>query len=148
LEKSLTWGGRARRLIATALATGALFVGTFWGDDDNWPFGPFRMYSVRNRLDGRIRAALVELTMADGSEVREKISPDAIALKRAEVEGQIERVDRNPSLLRHLAGTYGELHPDAPAVVGIRLYYEMTRMKAGRPDGPVTEYTVATWQRT
>jgi hypothetical protein len=148
LDKSVTWAGRARRLIATALATGALFAGTFWGDDDNWPFGPFRMYSVRNHLDGRIRAALVELTMADGSEVREEISPDAIALKRAEVEGQIERFDRNPSLLRHLAATYGELHPDAPDVVGIRLYYEMTKMKAGRPDGPVTEYTVATWQRT
>jgi hypothetical protein len=143
----LTSSERTRRLIATAAVIGALVAGTFWGDDDNWPFGPFRMYSIRNRLDGRIKSALVELTMADGSRVDEKISSGTFALKRAEVEGQMERFGRNPSLLRHLAYTYGRLHPGSAEVVAIRLYYEMTSLEGGRPNGPVAEHTVASWER-
>ena len=27
---------------------GLLLAGTVWGDDDAFPFGPFRMYSTRN----------------------------------------------------------------------------------------------------
>lgn len=143
----LTSGARTRRLVAAVVATVALVGGTFWGEDDNWPFGPFRMYSVRNRLDGRIRAAQIDLRLADGSVVEEGIGAETFALRRAEVEGQIERFERRPSLLGHIAAVYERLHPESPDVVGVRLYYETTTLEAGRPTGAVTEVTVATWGR-
>lgn len=144
----LTAAARARRWSATTLAVVALVAGTFWGDDDNWPFGPFRMYSIRNRLDGRIRAARVEMTFADGSRLQSKIDAGTFALKRAEVEGQIDRFERDPSLLRNLALTYERLHPDEQDVVGIRLYYEITTLEGGRPAGLPTIVTMATWGTT
>lgn len=141
----LTAAGRRRRLIAVVLVMTALIAGTFWGDDDNWPIGPFRMYSIRNRLDGRVKAARLEIMLSDGSKIEERIGSYNVALRRAEVEGQMERFQRDPALLRHLASTYEELHPDSPDVVGIRLYYEITSMKGGRPAGDVSEVTMATW---
>ena len=132
-------------MVAVVLVMGALVAGTFWGNDDNWPFGPFRMYSIRNRLDGRIRAAVVELTLADGSSFRTKISSGTFALKRAEVEGQIDRFQRDPSLLRHLAATYERLHPASPEISAVRLIYEITTLDDGRPAGSPTEETMATW---
>jgi hypothetical protein len=144
----LTAPARARRWAATILAVAALIAGTFWGNDDNWPFGPFRMYSIRNRLDGRIRSARLELTFADGSSLQSKIDSGTFALKRAEVEGQIDRFERDPSLLRNLAVTYERLHPDKQEVVGIRLYYEITSLENGRPAGSPTVVTMATWGTT
>lgn len=137
-----------RRLIATILVIGALVGGTFWGDDDNWPFGPFRMYSIRNRLEGRVRTAHLELMLSDGSRIKEEIDAGDFALRRAEIEGQMERFGRDPSLLRHLSFTYEMLHPGSPEVVGIRLYYEVSSLEAGRPAGLVTEITMAEWGTT
>lgn len=144
----LSAASRGARIIATLVVIGALFAGTFWGDDDNWPFGPFRMYSIRNRLDGRIKSARVDLTMSDGSKIETQINAGTFALRRAEVEGQVDRFESEPALLRHLASTYDELHPGGTEVVGVRLLYEMTQMEEGRPRGPVEEITVATWGAT
>jgi hypothetical protein len=141
----LTRAARLRRGVATLLVLVALVIGTFWGDDDHWPFGPFRMFSIRNRLDGRVKAAAVELTMSDGTQLEEKISSGTLALRRAEVEGQIDRFEHNPALLRHIASLYGEIHPRS-SVVGVRLYYEITPLAGGRPAGTPAEHTIATWE--
>ena len=144
----LSAASRRRRIIATVVVIGGLFAGTFWGDDDHWPLGPFRMYSIRNRLDGRIKSARVDLTLSDGSRIETQINAGTFALRRAEVEGQVDRFQRRPALLRHLATVYERLHPDGPEVVAVRLVYEMTQMEGGRPRGPVQEITVATWGAT
>lgn len=138
---------RFRRAAATVVVSGALLVGTFWGNDHHFPFGPFRMYSIANRLDGRIRSALVEVRIEGGSEWVQARTPADLGMKRAEIEGQLTRFVADPGLLRHLATAYERLAPEAGTVVEVRLRQETTRLRAGRPAGVVGVETLATWSR-
>ena len=124
-----------------------LIIGTFWGQDDHFPFGPFRMYSTRNSLEGRVNAARLELGFANGDVVDTGISPRTVGLRRAEVEGQQDRFEARPQLLRHLADTYERLHPDEPQVVAVRMFDVVVRLRGGRPSGEPVEETLATWER-
>jgi hypothetical protein len=143
----LTGAQRFRRAAATVLVSGALLLGTFWGTDYHFPFGPFRMYSIANRLDGRIRSALVEVRVEGRSEWAQARTPGDLGMKRAEIEGQLSRFVADPGLLRHLATAYERLAPEEGAVVEVRLRQETTRLRAGRPAGVVAVETLATWSR-
>src|ERR671922_1847950 len=108
----VTAAGRRRRLIAIGAVVGSLVVGTFIGQDDHFPFGPFRMYSIRNRLDGRIKGARVEITTTTGRQMQLPINPNDFGMRRAEVEGQIDRFIEDPDLLGALADAYESFNPD------------------------------------
>lgn len=142
----LSSAGRRVRMLATAAVLAMLVAGTFWGQDDHFPFGPFRMYSIRNKVDGQIRGAVMEIVDDEGRAASVDIRADEFGLRRAEVEGQMDRFERDPSLLRHLARAYEELHPSED-IAGLRLYYETTRLADGRPVGPPTRTLVAEWRR-
>jgi hypothetical protein len=144
----LTNGARVRRMVATIVVLGSLVAGTFWGQDDHFPVGPFRMYSVRNELDGRIKGARLSIEDATG-EVRElPINPGTFGLRRAEIEGQVDRFEADPELLRHVATAYERFNPGAPDVVGVELFFEITQLRGGRPLGVVARETVATWSES
>jgi hypothetical protein len=119
----------------------ALLAGTFLGDDDNFPFGPFRMYSVANRLDGTIQALKVEATTVGGREI--DVTFDAIGLRRAEVEGQL-RFMSPEQVVPHLAAAFEERNPDGPAIGELRLIRANTRLERGRI-AEYSEETLATW---
>lgn len=119
----------------------ALLAGTFFGDDDNFPFGPFRMYSVANRLDGTIRALKVEATTVAGDEIG--VTFDAIGLRRAEVEGQL-RFMSPEELVPHLVAAFEERNGDGPALAELRLIRANTRLERGRV-ASYSEETLATW---
>jgi hypothetical protein len=140
-------GARTRRLVATMAVIGALVVGTFWGQDDHFPFGPFRMYSVRNELDGRIRGARVELETASGEGRELPINPGDFGLRRAEVEGQVDRFEADPELLGALAGAYETFNPEDAPVSELSLFYQVTLLRRGRPSGPVGVEPIGTWVR-
>jgi hypothetical protein len=142
----LTRGGRARRGAATIVVSAGLLVGTFWGNDRHFPFGPFRMYSIANRPDGRIRSAVVEIQIADEPGWVEARTPGDLGMKRAEIEGQVDRFVARPDLLEHLGTAYERLNDDA-TVVAVRLRQETTRLQDGRPSGVVSVETLATWSR-
>ena len=144
----LTAVQRRRRGAATALVLVVLVTGTFWGQDDHFPFGPFRMYSVRNRLDGKIRGARVEIVTADGRRAELSISPGTFGMRRAEVEGQVDRFRADPGLVGSLAVAFERFNPDEAPVRELRLFYQVTRLRGGRAQGPVTEETIATWSRS
>ncbi len=142
----LSTSGRRIRMLAITAVIAMLVAGTLWGQDDHFPFGPFRMYSVRNKLDGRIKGTLMEVVDAGGRVSTVEIRADEFGLRRAEVEGQIERFERDPGLLRHVARAYERFHP-GEQIVALRLYYEITRLSNGRPMGMPTRTLVAEWQR-
>jgi hypothetical protein len=142
----LSTRGRRIRMLAITAVIAMLVAGTLWGQDDHFPFGPFRMYSVRNKFDGRIKGTLMEVVDAGGRVSTVEIRADEFGLRRAEVEGQIERFERDPGLLRHVARAYERLHP-GEQIVALRLYYEITRLSSGRPMGMPTRTLVAEWQR-
>lgn len=125
-----------------ALITGML-VGTFWGDDDNFPFGPFRMFSTTNKLDGHVDAAEVWGVTRDGKEIL--IEWEWIGLRRAEIEGQIPLFEKDPDLLQHVLTAYDHFNPDGPDLVGIKLRERVQWLRDGRPEGEPTIVLLSQW---
>jgi len=137
---------RARnvRLAATALVIGLLLLGTFKGDDDHFPFGPFRMYSTTNELNGTVNAIRFQARDQAG----EMLEPRAqdFGLRPAEINGQVARFRADPELLGHLASVYERIHPDRPPLVEIQLRFGLHQLENGRPVA-YSEEEVATWVR-
>lgn len=122
----------------------AVVAGTFWGSDDHFPFGPFRMYSVANKTDGAIRVPALEATTISG--LRMEMDFEETGLRRAEVEGQMDRLLDDPSLLRHLATSYERLHEDADPLSELRLIEEVNYLRDGEPYR-TDRRVLATWSR-
>ena len=141
----LSTNGRLVRMGAIVLMLVALTMGTFWGDDDHFPFGPFRMYSVANKTDGEIRATALEGTTQSGKEV--DINFADIGLRRAEVEGQVDRFLAHPPLLRYLVVAYEEFKGREDALTELRLIEHVNYLRDGRTYR-TDEEVVARWSRS
>jgi hypothetical protein len=130
---SLSATGRLVRLLATALVLALVLAGTLWGDDDEFPFGPFRMYSTRADPNAPvISTRVVGLTEA-GEEVR--LSGGEVGLRRAEFEGQASRIIDRPQLLGLLAQSFAGTHPSAPDLVSVRVVQRRIELAGGRQTG-------------
>lgn len=137
----------ARRARATGtVVLGALLLGgTFVGQDDAFPFGPFRMYSTRDDPDGVVQSARVEAVDEDG---RVLVVPDAATgLRRAEIEGQTARFLADPALLGEVSRAHDRLHPDEPSYDVVRVVVSETGLRDSRPTGLLREQVVASWSR-
>jgi hypothetical protein len=137
-------GGRRLRLIATAATAVLLVAGTAWGEDDHFPFGPFKMYSRATKPDGRISWPRIDAVDASGRE--RSLRGADIGLRRAELEGQLPRFRRDPSLLGALADAYASRHPDRPPLVEVRLVKRGQRIVDSEPVGEPTEMVELVWQ--
>lgn len=136
---------RRARTAATLVVAGLLLAGTLVGQDDAFPFGPFRMYSTREDPDGVVQSARVEAVDARG---RVLVVPDAATgLRRAEIEGQAARLVADPSLLGQVSRAHDRLHPDSPAYDVVRVVVTDTRLRDSRPTGTLREQVVAQWSR-
>ena len=129
--------GRRVRLAATGLVLALLLGGTLWGNDSEFPFGPFRMYSTRADPDRPVVSTSVVGVTADGDEVR--LSGGEVGLRRAEFEGQLDRLIEQPELLGLLAESYAAGHPDAEPLVAVRVVQRRHALDDGRRTGEVTE---------
>lgn len=138
-----TYGKWARGLVGAAVLA-ALLAGTVWGNDDHFPFGPFRMYSTTTRLSGRVTSPKLDVTTATGKQFR--LTTRDFGLRPAEMLGQIDRFIDDPALLRLLADSYERSHPDADPLAEIRLVYLVRRLEGGRPTSAHTQL-LATWRR-
>ena len=136
-----------RARTGVTLALGALLLaGTLVGQDDDFPFGPFRMYSTRDDPDGVVTAARVEAVDAQG---RVLVVPDAATgLRRAEIEGQAGRLAADPSLLGEVSRAHDRLHPDEPSYEVVRVVVSETELRDSRPTGLLSEQVVASWSRS
>jgi hypothetical protein len=139
----LSGRGRAIRLVGTAAILTALLAGTFLGDDDSFPFGPFRMYSVTNRTSGRVEAAHLEGVTVGGR--RDEIDFASFGMRRAEIEGQEERFVNDPEQLQLLVEAYENKNHDGPELVELHLVQEVHQLERGRPVES-TEKTIASWR--
>jgi hypothetical protein len=141
---TLTTRGRAARILVTLLGAALLLAGTLWGQDDDFPFGPFRMYASSNPPDDPAPDTRVEGVDAAGRTVA--LGQDNTGIRRAEIEGQQGRYAADPSLLREVADAYADRHPDAPALVEVRIVIRWHDIKGGRPTGRSSDETVVRWQ--
>ncbi len=136
--------GRAARAVATLVVAAATVAGSAWGQDDHFPFGPFRMYSTTNDLNGTVTTIRFQAR----NEAGELVEPRAqdFGLRPAEVNGQVARLRADPELMGHLASVYERIHPDRPPLVEIELRYGLHQLENGRPVA-YSEQEVATWVR-
>jgi hypothetical protein len=138
--------GRRLRLVVAATLVALLVTGTLVGQDEDFPFGPFRMYATRQRLDGRTSWYRIEAVTASGEVVF--VPGAAYGLRRAELEGQIPRFVDDPAMLGELAVAYAARRPDEPSLVEIRLVRRSQQLADGRPVGEPTDEDVAEWMVT
>lgn len=136
----LSAAARLRRLAGVLVVLVLLLAGTVWGDDDEFPFGPFRMYSTRNDPNAPVISTRAVGITATGEEV--KLSGGQVGLRRAEFEGQINRLREEPELLGLLAHAYAEANPTAPEFVSVQVVHRRLELADGRPTGSYTDRVV------
>ena len=140
---ALTRAGRRVRTAVTVAVAGLVLAGTLVGQDDDFPFGPFRMYSTRDDPDGTVVSTRVEAVDRTGA-VR-TVDERSTGLRRAEVEGQVGRLRADPALLGALARAHRRLRPDEPAFVEVRVVEQSYALRDSRPTGATTERVVVRW---
>jgi hypothetical protein len=144
-DRELSRRGRRLRVACGAAVCLLLLAGTAFGQDDDFPFGPFRMYSTTQRLDGATSWYRVDGVTDQGELMA--IPTTRFGLRRAEVEGQVTRIKSDPSLLGSLETAYERRQPYRRPLVEIRLIRHDQPLRGGQPHGPPSEEVVATWQR-
>jgi hypothetical protein len=139
-------GGRGlvTRMVATAVGLALLLAGTLVGTDDDFPFGPFRMFATTDDWNEPISIARAEITDATGRTV--ELTPANSGVRRAEVEGQLTRFRADPRLLTGLAEAYRAHNPDRPAPRTVAVVLRHHQISRSGPTGRYTDEVVATWE--
>lgn len=120
--------GRIVRNVAALLLVGGLLAGTLWWQtDDTWPLAQMRMFPGGS--ESVVAITVIEATLRDGR-VRE-MDPFAFHLKRAEIEGQLNRVRTNPEMLGDLVRTYNRTVRRTSEIVSIALIRRETVREGG-----------------
>ena len=138
-------GRRWRVAVLLGLAT--LFVlGSVVGQDDWWPFSPWRMFSTSTPPSGAVVAMALEVRTAEDTTWRPTgLTPENVGLNRAEVEGRIPQITGDPSLLGTLARSHARLHPHDARWTAVRLVRHETVIVDRVPTGEVRTTEVASW---
>lgn len=136
---------RRARLAASAVVITLLLAGSAWGQDDAFPFGPFRMYATKQRLDGATSWYATVGVTTDGTRV--DIPIEQLGLRRAELEGQMDRLRADPALIELLVDTYERREPSAPRLVELRIVKHLQPVRGGVSRGTPIERVVVTWRR-
>ena len=140
----LTAAGRRGRALVTLVVATLVVLGTFVGQDDDFPFGPFTMYAGREDPDGLVLSTRVEAV--DSSGRLRVVDERSTGLRRAEIEGQVQRLRSCPDLLGLLAAAHAALRPDEPPLVEVRVVERTYRLRDSRPTGEQREVVVASWR--
>jgi hypothetical protein len=142
--ESLTTRGRAVRVLVTALGAVLLLAGTLWGQDDHFPFGPFRMYATSSDPNQPAPDTRVEAVDATGAVI--VLTQRNSGVRRAEIEGQQARYAAEPARLGDLAKAYAHRHPGAPGLVEVRIVIRWHGIRHSRPTGDYVDETVVRWR--
>jgi hypothetical protein len=137
--------GRSWRVALLLTLTGLFLAGSLRGNDISWPFGPWRMFSTSQAPTGAVVAMAIQAETADGQWFDAPLSPSNVGLNRAEVEGQIPQITRDPAMLGTLAKSHSRLRPHAPAWIGVRVVRRATVIVNRVPTGAIDSTVVATW---
>ena len=132
-------------MLITVVGAVGLLAGTLWGQDDDFPFGPFRMYATAPDPDGAAKDTRVEGVTADGRTVL--ITEANSGVRRAEIEGQQQAYEADPARLSRIADAYAQRTPAAPPLRTVRIVVRWHGVKDSRPTGTWTDQVVAAWTR-
>jgi hypothetical protein len=142
---SLTARGRYLRLAATLICGALLLGGTLFGVDDDFPFGPFRMFSTAPDPNGDAKDTRVEGTDTAGRVVA--ITEGNSGIRRAEIEGQQQAYVSAPSRLAQVADAYAAHTPGAAPLRSVRIVVRWHGIEHARPTGTYRDEVIAEWTR-
>ncbi|MFI0373860.1 hypothetical protein ACH35V_38880 [Actinomadura sp. 1N219] len=124
---------RLWRSVVAASLVGTLLYTSSYGDNDAFPLGPMTQFAFAVKDDGgTINSFWLEADTAAGVHV--KLSMDAVGtgMKRAEIEGQMSRIVRDPSLLQGIAEGHRRLNPREPGLTRVYVVQEIKTLKRGK----------------
>jgi hypothetical protein len=138
--------GRAWRVVLVLLLTAGFLAGSVVGQDDWWPFSPWRMFSTSTAPSASVVSLRIDVQSgADRSWQPASLNPHTVGLNRAEVEGRIPEITSHPEMLGTLAHSHSRLRPDEPAWRAIRVVRHEVQLANRAPTGVVRDTTLAQW---
>jgi hypothetical protein len=140
---TLSRRGRAARVVVTAIGAVLLLAGTLWGVDDDFPFGPFRMYSTAPGPNEDAPDTRVEGVDSTGRTVL--LTEVNSGLRRAEIEGQQQEYVADPTRLQQVAIAYAEKSPGAAPLKIVRIVIHWVGIEHSRPTGTSHDQVIASW---
>ncbi len=139
----MTVTGRRLRNVAAGLVAVLLAAGAAVGEDDHFPFGPFRMYATATKTTGAVSFPMIEGVTTEGEEIR--FLSRQFGLRRADLEGQLRMAEDPESLLADLARAYPRFQPDGPPLAELR-FVRISRHIDGGSVVDRTERVFATYE--
>ena len=115
----LTVRGRWIRTVVTVVAAVLLLAGSIRGSDDDFPFGPFRMYAGVNDPNGVVVSSYMQAVLPGGKAIR--VDERGTGLRRAELEAEEGSFVKDPASLAAIAKAHAELHPDEPPYIEVQV---------------------------
>ncbi|HUV48719.1 MAG TPA: hypothetical protein VMX11_07045, partial [Actinomycetes bacterium] len=79
----LSAAGRRSRLVAAAAVFGLLVVGAFFGSDDHFPLGPFRMYATSSQSTGQVAVVALQVKTEGSDWTLVRPSPESVGMNVA-----------------------------------------------------------------
>lgn len=147
-EVPLSRRGRGRRVAIAVIGLLLITAGTVHGTDDDFPFGPLRMYSVRDDPNSEVTQAVVLATATDGRVV--DVTNVSGAPRRAELEGRFDQLQHDPTafddLARHYVSASDRIrgHPNLVASE-VRLVRRVYPLHDGRRSRASRDELIARW---
>jgi hypothetical protein len=118
----------ARNVFAIFFIVG-LSLGSFIWSDDAWPFAPMRQFAWSPK--DYVWSLALDAELADGRVVR--IPYERFHLRRAEAEGQMNRLADNPRMLGDLMDDYNKKVAPARRIIALTAIKRETPVVNGRP---------------
>ncbi|GAB1691866.1 hypothetical protein [Krasilnikovia sp. M28-CT-15] len=141
----LTSAGRRVRLACTLAVVLLVLAGTFWGQDDDFPFGPFRMYSTAPGPDDAARDTRVEGQDTTGRTI--VLTEANTGIRRAEIEGQQQAYMADPARMSRIATAYLQHTPGAAPLRRVQIVVRWHGVRDSRPTGTYRDEIIANWSQ-
>ena len=144
--RRLSHPSTAWRVAAAFAGIAALIHGTLADSDDHFPFGSMAQYATAHDLDAKVRSTYMLADTESGRQrVRVPLNATGTGIGRAEVEGQLDRLVDDPSLLQTIADAYEAIHPDRDHYTALYLMRDVYQLRDGYQAGPPVTVELARW---
>jgi hypothetical protein len=144
--RRLSPASAAWRVAAAFAGIAALIHGTLADSDDYFPFGSMAQYATAHDLDAKVRSTYVLADTESGQKrVRVPLNATGTGIGRAEVEGQLDRILADPSLLQTIADAYEAIHPERDQYTALYLMRDVYQLSDGYQAGPPVTVELARW---
>ena len=157
----LTGPGRWWRFGAVVVAFVGLAYGSTIGTDYHFPFGPLSQYAGRiDSTGGEVVSTYVTAEIeTHGYQIRQpgdsgpmileeinvQLKQTRVGLGRADIEGHVGDIVKDPSMLQALARAQSQLQPNAIPYRKLFLKQDTQLLENGKAVGPKSTKVLATW---